>query len=220
MASGPGAFPPTNEGTNYARLCRLLVDVGTQALRDTFDRIHSPATLDVTFANPHAHTILQSLRKRRILNPSQWGKLYPTIPSSVSSANFDITLLILLLRNICHLSPPVSTGNWDALPPGSDNSTEGNIARIKYYRNNVFAHASQASIDDPAFNVLWHDISNALLALGSGTGYTTVVTRLKTECMDPDVEEHYRELLREWKKDDDSIKEKLEELQGRLNLKR
>ena len=220
MAFGPGSFPSTKEGTNYARLCRLLVDVGTQALRDTFDRIHSPSTLDVTFASPPAHTTLQSLRKRRILNPSQWGKLYPTIPSSVSSSNFDITLLILLLRNICHLSPPVSTGNWDALPPGTDNSTEANIARIKYYRNNVFAHASQASIDDPAFNVLWHDISNALLALGSGTGYATVVTRLKTECMDPDVEEHYRELLREWKKDDDSIKEKLEELQGRLNLKR
>ncbi|XP_068713367.1 uncharacterized protein [Montipora foliosa] len=219
MAFGPRAFHPTNEGTNYARLCRLLVDVGTQVLRDTFDRIHSPATLDVTLTTPPTLIILQSLRKKGVLNPSQWEKLYPpaTTSPSVSSTNFDITLLTLLQRHICHLRPPASTGNWDALPLGFDNSTEANIARIKYYRNNVCAHASQAAIDDPAFNALWDNISNALLALGSSKGYATVVTRLKTECMDADVEEHYRKVLRKRKKENDSLKDKLEELQEMLN---
>ena len=36
---------------------------------------------------------------------------------------------------------------------------------------------------------------------------------LKTERMDPDVEEHYRELVMEWKKNDENTKEKLEELE-------
>ncbi|XP_068713583.1 NLR family CARD domain-containing protein 4-like [Montipora foliosa] len=218
MASGPGAFPSTKEGTNYARLCRLLVDVGTQVLRDTFDKIHFPSNLHVTLKTDPALTTLQLLRKKRVLYPSQWDKLYPpaTTSPSVSSTNFDITLLSLLLRHICHLSPPASTGNWHELPPVSDNSTEANIARIKYYRNNV-AHISQASVSDSEFNGLWHDISNALLALGSGPSYATVISRLKTECMDPDVDKRYRELLKEWKKDDDSIKEKLEELQETLN---
>lgn len=35
----------SKETTNYARLCRLLVDVGTQALRDTLDAIHVPTNL-------------------------------------------------------------------------------------------------------------------------------------------------------------------------------
>ena len=45
MASGPPDFASTQEKTNYARLCRLLVDVGCTVLRDTFDSIHPPANL-------------------------------------------------------------------------------------------------------------------------------------------------------------------------------
>ena len=215
MANTASSFSSTKETTNYARLCRLLVDVGTQALRDTFDRIHPPSRLHgiLTSMSP-AYTTLESLRKKKILNVTQWGKLYPTIPSSVSSASFDITLLMVLLRNICDLSAPASTGSWDILPPAYDNSIESNIARIKYYRNNVYGHATQASVDEPTFFALWLEISNALLALGSSASYTAAINQLKTECMDPDVEEHYRELLKEWKKDDDSTKEKLEQLEG------
>ena len=189
MASAPA--PPvasTTETTNYARLCRLLVDVGSQALRDTFDRIHPPAGLHSVLApGTPAHGTLQLLRNKRILNPTLWGKLYPTIPTSVSSASFDITLLMVLLRNICHLTPPVS--GWDNLPSATDTSTEANIARVKYYRNTVYAHATQASVDHTSFNSHWQDISNALTGLG-GTSYGAAINKLKYECMDLDTEEH------------------------------
>ena len=202
----------TKETTNYARLCRLLVDVGSQALRDTFDRIHPPAGLHSVLApGTPAHGTLQLLRTKRIVNPTQWGKLYPTIPTSVSSASFDITLLMVLLRNICHLTPPVS--GWDKLPSATDTSTEANIARVKYYRNTVYGHATQASVDDKSFNSHWQDISNALVGLG-GANYGAAINKLKYECMDRDTEEHYRELLLQWKKDEDNIKEKLEEIEG------
>ncbi|XP_068687306.1 protein NLRC3-like isoform X2 [Montipora foliosa] len=215
MASvpAPAPFASSKETTNYARLCRLLVDVGTQALRDTFDTIHPPATLPKILSL--AHPTLQFLKKK-VLNPTQWGKLYPTHPSSVSSASFDITLLMVLLRNICCLTPPASTGSWDKLPPPGDNSLEANIARIKYYRNQVYAHASQASVDDVTFNMLWQDISYALRSLGSGLSYSSAISRLKTECMDPVVEEHYQKLLKEWKIDDENTKEKLENLEEML----
>ena len=213
MASAPA--PPvasTKETTNYARLCRLLVDVGSQALRDTFDSIHPPAGLHLVLApGTLEYSTLQSLRKKRILNPTQLGKLYPIIPASVSSASFDITLLMLLLRNICHLTPPIT--GWDNLPSAADTSTEANIARVKYYRNTVYAHASQASVDDVTFNSRWLDISNALVALG-GARYGAAINKLKNECMDPDTEALYKGLLKEWKRDDDSIKEKLEEMEG------
>ncbi|XP_068700150.1 uncharacterized protein [Montipora foliosa] len=213
-APAPAPFASSKETTNYARLCWLLVDVGTRALKDTFDTIHPPATLPKILSL--AHPALQSLRKKRILNPTQWGKLYPTHPSSASSASFDITLLMVLLRNICSLTPPASTGSWDKLPLPGDNSREANIARIKYYRNQVYAHASQASVDDATFNMLWQDISNALLALGSGATYSSAISCLKTECMDPGVEEHYQKLLKEWKIDDENTKEKLENLEEML----
>ena len=207
MASGPAAFALTHENTNYARLCRLLVDVGCSGLCDTFDSIHPPANLHVVLSSPSVFSTLQSLRKKRVLNPMQWGKLFPADPSSVSSANFDVTLLMVLLRNICGLSPPVSTHSWDKLPPDSDNSTEANIVRIKGYRNDVYGHATKASVDDATFNALWQKISSAVLALG--TGYGAIISRLKTECMDPAAEAQYQQLLIDWKKDDDSVKEML-----------
>ncbi|XP_068732878.1 NLR family CARD domain-containing protein 3-like isoform X2 [Montipora capricornis] len=211
MASGPPPFASSKETTNYARLCRLLVDVGTQVLRDTFDTIHPPATLHKSLST--AHPTLQSLKKKRILNGTQWKSLYPTSPSSVSSASFDITLLMVLLRNICSLTPPASTGSWDNPPNAGDNSPEANVVRIKYYRNEIYAHASQASVDDVTFSQQWQDISNALLALGADA---TVISRLETECMDPGVEEDYRKSLKQWKKDDDNTKEKLENLEEML----
>ena len=140
MASTPPPFASTKETTNYSSLCHLLVDVGTQALRDTFDRVHPPADLHEVLTHPPVHPALQSLRKKRILNPTQWGKLYPTISSSLSSANFDITLLVLLLKSICGLSPP--TSGWESLPPAEDTSIQANIARVLCYRNDVYSHGS------------------------------------------------------------------------------
>ncbi|XP_067029218.1 protein NLRC3-like isoform X3 [Acropora muricata] len=205
MASSLPNFASTQENTNYARLCRLLVDVGCTVLRDTFDSIHPSVNLHVVLSSASVFSTLQSLRKKRVLNPLQWGKLFPAVASSVSSANFDVTLLMVLLRNICGLSPPVSTCSWDKLPPDSDNSTEANIVRIKGYRNDVYGHATKASVDDATFSALWQKISSAVLALG--TGYGTVISRMKTECMDPATEAHYEKLLSDWKKDDDISKE-------------
>ena len=122
-----------------------------------------------------------------------------------------MTLLMVLLRNICGLKPPIN--GWDSLPPAADASIEANIARVKYYRNTVYGHASRASVDDATFNAYWQGISNALVALG-GASYEAVINKLKNECMDPDTADHYRNLLAKWKEDEDSIKEKHEETEG------
>ena len=213
MASAPTLAPSSKETTNYARLCRLLVDGGTKALRYTFDKFHSPVNLfNVLKAGSAEHLTLQTLyKKKRIINTTQWGKLYPSPPSSVTSENFDITLLMVLLRNICGLTAPASTHSWDSLPPASDTSVEANVVRVKYYRNTIYGHASEASVDDSTFNTLWQNISAALVALGVGA---VAINNLKTDSMNPVMEEHYRQLLKEWKKDEDNIKDKFDELKG------
>ena len=76
MASAAPTFPSTRETSNYARLCRLLVDFGSQALRETFDRIHPPEGLETVLATPPAHPKLQYLQVKKILNPFQWDILY------------------------------------------------------------------------------------------------------------------------------------------------
>ena len=212
MASAAPTFLSTKETTNYARLCRLMVDVGTQALRDTFDAIHTPTNLYIVLAGNKA--TLRTLRTRKVINATQWGKLFPAISTSVSSAQFDITLLMVLLRNLCGLTSP-ATG-WDKLPAVTDVSREADIARVKYYRNTVYGHAECASVDDAAFNAYWGDIRDTLVRLG-GVKYKTAIDKLETEVMDPDLEDHYKEVLRQWKKDEDNVKDQLNEVIKKLD---
>ena len=214
VGSEAPTFPSTRETTNYTRLCRLLVGVGSQVLRETFDRIHPPRDLDTVLATPPAYPKLQSLQKKKVLNPLQWDKLYPVIKTSVSSKNFDITLLMVLLRNICGLTPP-ATG-WDNLPLASDLSREADVARIKYYRNTVYARATQASVDDVTFYNHWKNIRDTLVRLG-GADYEAAIDNVKCDSWDPYMEEHYKGLLRQWKMDEDSIKDKLDDVETKVD---
>jgi hypothetical protein len=149
-----------NDQANGARLSQLLVNKGTQALRAAFDFMYPPSILAAVLNTNKA--ILQKLRYK-VINPSQWKLLYPS-SGTPDSKNFDVTLLTVLLRNICGLSRPAS--GWDALPPDSDTSVAANIARIKFYRNQVHAHITTTEIADNEFEDLWLEISKALIGLG------------------------------------------------------
>ena len=215
MASAAApSFHATEKTANYARLCRLLVDVSSHILRETFDKKRPPENLEKVLSTPEIRDALQELRRRKVLSLSQWGKLYPAIKSSVSSRDFDITLLMVLLRNICGLVRP-ATG-WDTLPPVTDTTLEADIARIKYYRNTVYGHASEASVDEVTFKQYWQDIQDALVRLG-GAGYRSAIDDLKKECIDPDFAEHYKELLKQWVMDEVSIKERLDKMKEELD---
>jgi len=204
----------TKGRTNYARLCRLLIDVGSDALRNIFDCIHPPAKLSSVLASSTVRKNLLALRNKRVLNLKQWSVLYPLVPAMLSSKRFDITLLIVLLRNICGLSPPTTTSSWDKLPPLTDISCEADIVRVKYFRNTLYC-AEQASVNDVMFNNLWTDIRDTLVRLG-GPSYGAAIDKLKTEVMDPVAEEHDKDLLKQLQKDDNNIEEKTEKLAERL----
>ena len=213
MASAPPSASSTKETTNYARLCRLLVGIGTQALRDTFDAIHALGNLHSVLAAKKP--TLQSLRKKKVINHIQWGKLFPAIPNSVSKHSFDTTLLVILLRNLCGFTAPLT--GWDAMPAVTDLSREADIARVKYFRNTVYGHAENASVDDVKFNDYWRDIRDTLVRLG-GVTYVAAIDDLRNECMDPEVEDHFMELLSQWKKDENNIKDQLDEIKKRLDV--
>ena len=116
---------------------------------------------------------------------------------------------MVLLRNVCGLPSP-ATG-WDALPAVTDVSREADIVRVKYFRNTVYAHAEHTSVDDVTFNTYWRAIRDTLVRLG-GVKYKSAIDNLETECMDPDNEDHYKELLSQWKKDEDNVKDQLNEI--------
>lgn len=209
-------FCSTKETTNYVRLCRLIIDVGTQVLRETFDRLRPcpGEPLDLVLGSPSVYPILTSLRRRGVLSPIQWGRLYPVMGTSVSSRDFDISLLTLLLRNICNLAPPPATG-WNSLPYAAETTTEADIVRLKFFRNMICGHATSTSIDDPTFHRLWQDIKETLLRLG-GKHFAHIIDMLENDCIDPEVKYHYQELVNEWVKEEMTTKDSLDKIEKRL----
>ena len=207
MSSAAPSFPSTKQAFNYERLCRLLVDVGWQVLKETFDRVRPPGSLHSVLADPQIHAQLTSLQKKRVLSTPQLRKLYPVIKSSVSSRDFDSTLLVILLRNICGLVPP-ATG-WSNCPLVTDTTPVADIARIQFYRNTVYSHASNASVEDAAFSSYWKEIKDTLVRLG-GACYREAIDDFENEIIGPEFEGHYQELLKQWVEDDNSIEDKLE----------
>ena len=200
----PSPLASSVEKTNGNKLSRLLIDGGTTVLKNVFDHYHPPVNLAANLSSKHIHSILTKLRHRKILNDSQWDKLFPPPGGGPpSSINFDITLLFLLLRNICRLHPPPL--GWDRMPPASDISFEANLARIKYYRNVLYGHVTTTGIQTSVFDVKWQEISSVLVSLGLSQ---SEVDRLKREPCGED----YVSAVIEWMKNDEEIQFQLKNL--------
>ncbi|XP_068696354.1 protein NLRC3-like [Montipora foliosa] len=203
--------------TKYTVLCCLLVRLGSQVLRHVFDRVIHPQDLWSTLKREPVHSELRSLRKEGILSQEQWSKLYPVECSSVSSTSFDNSLLIVLLRTICNLSPP-ATG-WDLLPHSSDTSCESYIVRLKYCVNAVSAHTKEASVSDGEFCKYRKQIQEMLVGLG-GAEYEDAIRKMEEEEINSWDEEHFKELLKQWKDNDNRIKDKLNEWECKMKTSR
>ena len=70
-----------------------------------------------------------------------------------SSKDFDITLMICLLRNLIrHITI------MDSLPSATDTSLKADLSRIKYYRNFI-VHCDSALVADTDFESYWKDVT-------------------------------------------------------------
>ena len=200
--AAPSPLASSVEKTNGAKLSRFLIDGGTTVLRKVFDGFHPPANLAADLNA--CYSILNNLLRRRILNHHQWDQLFPPGGATPDSNTFDITLLFLLLANICGLSPPPS--GWHKKPPPSDTSPEANLARVKYFRNVLYGHVSTTGVDTLTFNAMWQEISAPLVDLGLNQAE---IDRLKAE---HGGEEDYLDALIEWADSEEDIKSQLKNM--------
>ncbi|XP_063427581.1 uncharacterized protein LOC134711078 [Mytilus trossulus] len=127
-----------------------------------------------------------------------------------NSSNFDVTLMILLIRNLTPVTPPLT--GFDKLPTQAETSPESDLARIKWYRN-ILAHLNSDKIDTVFFNTAWGDIIEAVCRLGG--------KQMKDECQDLKVkilDQSNQELMNEIKNSQREIRE-LQDIINRLHNK-
>ena len=177
------------------KLMRLVVDGGTEVLRNIFLGIH-PGNLHAVLSTHHP-TLYSLFKTKKIITQPQWDKLYPSPPRIPNIQEFDITLLVILLRNICGLSP-ASTG-WNSMPGSTDNSREANIVRIKQFRNNFFGHVPGTNVSRLDFEVHWVEVGSTLRSLGINQ---VEIDRLKAEQCG---EEEVNRVRKEWNESEKQV---------------
>ncbi|XP_046858632.1 uncharacterized protein LOC124452083, partial [Xenia sp. Carnegie-2017] len=177
--------------TNGFKLMRLIVDVGGEALRITLRKQLSGTDLFYVLNKTENYNKLLLLKDKQIIKQHQWDLLYPSPPILPNENKFDITLLCILLRNICGLKPPRDP-IWQNMPNVTDCSTEADITRIRLFRNDRFAHLPDTSVSCDEFENHWLDISEPLVRLGISQ---EKIDRLKNELFG---NEECERILREW----------------------
>lgn len=182
----------SNKSANFSRLSALVSSVGTLALRTKFSEIYSPGVLHHVLRYETVFNDLRALKEKNHINAKQWLKLFPAVRELVSADTFDISLLMVLIRNICYCLPPPPAG-WDKLPSPEDTTLSADIARVNYGRK-LLAHPLEASIDDEPFEYYWKILSEALVRL-LGESFRCDIDNLKKCHLEPGMGEYYNACL-------------------------
>ena len=217
-ARDPQDLLRSNAGkANFQRLTRLLITGGTALLKEIFDKFCPPNDLPNLLRDC---TTKDKLKAAKLSKPL-WDCLYPSPGVYGKSQDFDVTLLFRLLRTLFTLIPP-ATG-WDELPASEDHSLEADLARIKYYRNSIYGHASQnMEMSDAEFSSLWNEISEALVRIAghiSPEKKTEWQKAIKKFLTDPLTEEDGRnvEELLTWYRNDMEVKKEVEKMKDKMD---
>ena len=191
--SGSGSvFDTSEEKTNGTRLARLLVDGGTHVLRKFLDCVYPEPTLLANELKKN-RTKFQTLKSKGVIFKEQWEMLFPT-SGLPDSKEFDITLLHLLIRELCCLKAP-RTG-WHKMPADDDQSLEANIARIKFFRNEL-CHSVSTGIPNEEFEDKWNTIASSLEAIKIGV-YRKKIHALKNDSIGHETHKRVEEEVEKW----------------------
>ena len=217
-ARDPHDLLRSNAGkANFQRLTRLLITGGTALLKEIFDKFFPPNDLPNFLRDC---TTKDRLKAAKLSKP-QRDCLYPSPGVYGRSEDFDVTLLFRLLRILRTLTPPAK--GWDELPASEDHSLEADLARIKYYRNSIYGHASQKmETSDAEFSSSWKEISEALVRIAghiSPEKKTEWQKAINTFLTDPLTEEDGRnvEELLTWYRNDMEVKKEVEKMKDKMD---
>ena len=190
-------YDASEEKTNGTKLTRLLVDGGTHVLREFLHSIYPRDKLQIVLVKNRP----KLLKLGRVIFDKQWDKLFPPSGDPPDSDTFDISLLHLLIREICHLTEP-STG-WHKMPAEDDDSLEANIARIKCFRNEL-CHGTSTGVPNDEFEEKWKQVSSCLEALEL-YAYRQKIEHMKSDPIDHDIQRRVEEEVGDWEQLDNKL---------------
>ncbi|CAC5408762.1 unnamed protein product [Mytilus coruscus] len=148
----------TRDEVKFLRIVHLLFSVACPVVRMAFNHEIQPNQLRKTLDKNK--TLLEKLYRRtdKIINDFQWNLLFKG--DTVISEDFDITLMVYLLRTLANISI------GDIYPSSFNTSINAMLTRIRYIRNQVIQNV-EGQLSEDQFNQYWDDIGQAVLKLVS-----------------------------------------------------
>ncbi|KAK3107359.1 hypothetical protein FSP39_012732 [Pinctada imbricata] len=204
------SYSSTPETTNANRASRILLGPCTDQLRDALRQRVPPA-------NFH-HVITRNRSSLPRLTQPQRDLILPRSGRySGDYSDMDVSLIYLLLRNICNIPP--HTKGWGNTPDMSDTSLSASIDRIREARNGV-VHSSSTVLTQTEFNDVRKDIKTAVISmdsyLGNSNKYEKAVDFLLTETMDPE-QDVFIEQLKKQVEEEQRTKEIVTKLEKQIH---
>lgn len=142
---------------NFCRLSQIIMLVCTDLFRDVLSRYIKPGEL---------RSKLDKNQKKleNILNFQQRQLIYPIHGNtSLVIKDLDFSVLYIILRNICKISPHLT--GWGTNPLPSDKSIAACIDRIRQLRNLISGHSTNGRVEEIEFKNHWTELRNAIVEI-------------------------------------------------------
>ncbi|XP_062593388.1 uncharacterized protein LOC134254867 [Saccostrea cucullata] len=147
--------------SRFAKLGMATNDVLNQAYRDVLEWEIHPS---LVYNKVKTSSIYKTLRS------DQEDLL--TKATSSGYKNFDISLIYMLIRNICSMIPKPTKGKWGGknMPAAGEMRLGDDVERIRIIRNSLTAHVSSASTSQTEFDDTWLMMTHICQRLEKFTG--------------------------------------------------
>ena len=205
------------ETANFFRLVKVLVDLGSEALRDVMQQVLLPDTL-ATAVSSNMRKI-DKLHKKRILFDDQYDLLTEVPPQP---KKFDISLLTIILRNLCPGVPAPLSGWSKELDP-SDLNLGADIVRLRNIRNSVSAHTASTRVTDADFENIWAKVTTVVVRISKHGSPILLdiperIEAVKSENLDPSSSQMKMmlQIFCDWQKQDEKYQTIIEELEKQV----
>ena len=129
------------------------------------------------------------------LNKQQKALLFPKgqPATAISSKDFDVSLLYILLRNMCNFTP--HSKGWGKTPAAGDKSLSACIEMMRIMKNELNSHSVTGEITDSDFNDIWTNLRCIIDEIEtnelSGTSFVKHVDIMLHVNLDPDKSAEY-----------------------------
>ncbi|XP_055276406.1 E3 ubiquitin-protein ligase DZIP3 isoform X4 [Moschus berezovskii] len=149
----------------FYHLLHIIIVSGTDIVRQIFDKALPPPLLRKELLI-HKNVLEPYYNHLWTNHPlgGAWHLLYPPNKELPQSKQFDLYLLLALIKHL-NVFPAPKKG-WNMEPPPSDLSKSADILRLCKYRDILLSEILMNGLTESQFNSIWKKVSDILLRLG------------------------------------------------------